>query len=64
MARLTELSGWGRYPVVQSDLRLSADLEAITVGASLSRGLGGPMETQRCLPPEAWLPAPLGQRVS
>jgi hypothetical protein len=40
MARLTELSGWGRYPVVQSDLRLSADLEAITVGASLSRGLG------------------------
>lgn len=40
MARLTELSGWGRYPVVQGDLRLSADLEAITVGASLSRGLG------------------------
>lgn len=40
MARLTELSGWGRYPVVQADLRLSAELEEITVGASLSRGLG------------------------
>jgi FAD/FMN-containing dehydrogenase len=40
MARLTQLSGWGRYPAAQADLRLSDDLEAATDGASLSRGLG------------------------
>ena len=36
----TELAGWGRHPVVRGHQRLSEDLEAITRGAALSRGLG------------------------
>jgi FAD/FMN-containing dehydrogenase len=37
---LTELNGWGRFPVVEGRELLSEDLEAATRGASLSRGLG------------------------
>ncbi len=37
---LRELSGWGRYPRVQGHERLSEDLERITEGAALTRGLG------------------------
>ena len=37
---LTELSGWGRCPVVQGHEVRSEDLEAVTRGAALSRGLG------------------------
>ncbi|MBI1817309.1 MAG: FAD-binding oxidoreductase [Deltaproteobacteria bacterium] len=37
---LSELSGWGRYPVARGRERRSADLAAITDGAALSRGLG------------------------
>jgi decaprenylphospho-beta-D-ribofuranose 2-oxidase len=36
----TELSGWGRYPVVYGQQRCSEDLSDITTGAALSRGLG------------------------
>lgn len=40
-APLVELHGWGRStPGVLAEERRSEDLEAITVGASLSRGLG------------------------
>lgn len=35
-----DLSGWGRYPVVRGRERRSENLEAITRGAVLSRGLG------------------------
>ncbi len=34
------LTGWGRYPVVVARHRRSEDLEAVTRGATLSRGLG------------------------
>ena len=34
------LSGWGRHPVVVARHRRSENLEAITRGATLSRGLG------------------------
>ena len=37
---LTELSGWGMHPRVQGRQRLSENLERITDGAILSRGLG------------------------
>jgi len=37
---LTELAGWGHYPVVQGCERRSEDLEDITRGAVLTRGLG------------------------
>ena len=37
---LSELSGWGMYPRVQGRQRLSENLERITEGASLTRGLG------------------------
>lgn len=37
---LTHLSGWGRYPIVDGHERLSEDLEAITRGVILTRGLG------------------------
>jgi FAD/FMN-containing dehydrogenase len=37
---LTELSGWGMYPRVQGRQRLSENLERITAGATLTRGLG------------------------
>ncbi|MGH3054906.1 MAG: FAD-binding oxidoreductase, partial [Gaiellaceae bacterium] len=37
---LTPLSGWGRYPIVQAHETLSEDLERITRGAVLTRGLG------------------------
>ncbi|MBI4517999.1 MAG: FAD-binding oxidoreductase [Deltaproteobacteria bacterium] len=37
---LTELSGWGHYPVVHGHERLSEDLEQSTESAALSRGLG------------------------
>ncbi|MBI3785194.1 MAG: FAD-binding oxidoreductase [Deltaproteobacteria bacterium] len=36
----TELSGWGHYPVVRGEERLGEDLEAITQGVVLTRGLG------------------------
>lgn len=35
-----ELTGWGNYPRAHGRLRLSEDLERITDGASLTRGLG------------------------
>ena len=35
-----ELSGWGRHPVVRGRQRWSEDLERITDGAVLTRGLG------------------------
>ncbi|HXV75224.1 MAG TPA: FAD-binding oxidoreductase [Candidatus Polarisedimenticolaceae bacterium] len=34
------ISGWGRYPVVLADERVDEDLARITLGASLTRGLG------------------------
>ncbi|MFQ5749063.1 MAG: FAD-binding protein, partial [Planctomycetota bacterium] len=34
------LAGWGRHPVVEGRELLSEDLEAITSGAVLTRGLG------------------------
>jgi len=37
---MTELSGWGRYPVVDGTERVSENFEAATIGAALSRGLG------------------------
>ncbi len=37
---LAELMGWGRFPRVEGVERLSEDLEAISRGAVLSRGLG------------------------
>jgi FAD/FMN-containing dehydrogenase len=36
----TELAGWGNYPRVRGRQRLSEDLERITDGAGLTRGLG------------------------
>jgi FAD/FMN-containing dehydrogenase len=39
-AALAELSGWGHYPVVEACERRSEDLEAITTGVVLTRGLG------------------------
>src|SRR5271169_2163942 len=36
----TPLSGWGRYPIVAGHEMLSEDLEGITRGAVLTRGLG------------------------
>ena len=39
-APLTRLSGWGRYPVVEGHETLAEDLERITRGAVLTRGLG------------------------
>jgi len=37
---LSSLSGWGRYPRIRGVERLSEDLESITAGATLTRGLG------------------------
>lgn len=37
---MTELSGWGRYPVVDATERVSENFEAASAGATLSRGLG------------------------
>ena len=37
---LSELAGWGHYPVVQGRERRSEDLERVTRGAVLTRGLG------------------------
>ncbi len=37
---LSELSGWGRYPIVEGYERRGEDLEALTAGVSLTRGLG------------------------
>jgi len=37
---LTPLNGWGRYPVLLGRERFSEDLEAITRGAVLTRGMG------------------------
>jgi FAD/FMN-containing dehydrogenase len=36
----SELSGWGRYPVVRGYVREGEDLERVTAGAVLTRGLG------------------------
>src|SRR6266852_6766007 len=38
--RLTTLHGWGRFPVAQAHERRAEDLERITAGAVLTRGLG------------------------
>ena len=37
---LTALSGWGRYPIVDGHEALSEDLEGVTRGVVLTRGLG------------------------
>lgn len=37
---MSELSGWGRFPVVDGTERVSENFEAATAGAALSRGLG------------------------
>jgi FAD/FMN-containing dehydrogenase len=37
---MSELSGWGRFPVVDGTERVSENFEVATVGAALSRGLG------------------------
>jgi len=37
---MTELTGWGRFPVVQGTERAPENFEAATLGANLSRGLG------------------------
>jgi FAD/FMN-containing dehydrogenase len=37
---MKQLSGWGRYPTVLGEERLSEDLETSSDGASLCRGLG------------------------
>jgi len=39
-ARRVELAGWGHYPVVEGLVRRSEDLERITRGVPLTRGLG------------------------
>ena len=38
--RLRELAGWGRYPIIEGCEREGEELEALTPGAVLSRGLG------------------------
>jgi FAD/FMN-containing dehydrogenase len=37
---MSELSGWGRFPVADGTERVSENFEAVTAGAALSRGLG------------------------
>jgi decaprenylphospho-beta-D-ribofuranose 2-oxidase len=37
---MKKLCGWGRYPVVEGEERVSEDLQAASEGAILSRGLG------------------------
>ena len=37
---MSQLSGWGRFPVVEGIERVSENFEAATAGAELSRGLG------------------------
>lgn len=37
---MSELSGWGRFPVVEATVQQGEDLRRITEGAVLSRGLG------------------------
>lgn len=54
---LTELSGWGMFPRVQGRQRLSENLERITEGAVLTRGLGRSYG-------DASLPAPGGAPVA
>jgi len=54
---LTELSGWGMHPRVQGRQRLSENLERITEGAVLTRGLGRSYG-------DASLPAPGGAPVA
>jgi decaprenylphospho-beta-D-ribofuranose 2-oxidase len=56
-APVSELSGWGMYPRVQGRQRLSENLERITEGASLTRGLGRSYG-------DASLPAPGGAPVA
>ncbi|HVO22575.1 MAG TPA: FAD-binding oxidoreductase [Candidatus Margulisiibacteriota bacterium] len=56
-APLTRLSGWGRYPVVEGREALSENLERITCGAALTRGLGRSYG-------DASLPAPGHERVA
>ena len=51
------LTGWGRYPTVEGVVRSSEDLEEITAGAVLSRGLGRSYG-------DAALPPPGGQPVA
>lgn len=53
---IVELAGWGRFPVIQGEECLSEDLEGISEGAVLSRGLGRSYG-------DASLPPPSGGRV-
>ena len=39
-APLTTLAGWGRYPIVRGHELLGEDLEQLSAGAALTRGLG------------------------
>lgn len=61
----TELVGWGNYPRVRGRERLSEDLERITDGAALTRGLGRSYG-DASLPADATRPvagSPLADRV-
>lgn len=62
---LTELAGWGNYPRVQGRERRSEDLERITSGAVLTRGLGRSYGDSSLPPPGAHVVAgsPLADRL-
>jgi decaprenylphospho-beta-D-ribofuranose 2-oxidase len=62
---LTELAGWGNYPRVQGRELRSEDLERITRGAVLTRGLGRSYGDSSLPPPGAHVVAgsPLADRL-
>ena len=54
---MTQLEGWGRWPVVDAEQRSGIDLESVAEGATLARGLGRSYG-------DASLPAPGGVAVA
>lgn len=56
------LGGWGRYPMVEALVRLSENLETITAGAILSRGLGRSYG-DAALPPSGGYPVAVTTRA-
>ncbi len=60
-----ELSGWGHYPVVEGYERRSEDIERITEGAVLTRGLGRSYGDSSLPPPGKYVVAstPLADRL-